>query len=64
MNHGCSHGQLFLHAVRVIRHQRLRLCGEFHEIEQLGSTLRGGVSVQAIHASGEIQELGTRQAPE
>src|SRR4051794_39569381 len=48
--------------MRVVRDQLFGLIGELHEIEQLGGSLGGGLPVQAIHASGEAQELGPRQS--
>jgi hypothetical protein len=56
--------QLFLHAVGIVGDQFLGLIGELHEVEQLGGALGGGGAVQAIHASGEVEELGAGEAAE
>src|SRR5579863_1466009 len=64
VNYGGGHGQLFLHAVGIVGDEFLGLVGELHEVEQFGGTLGGGFAVQAIHASGEVQEFGSGEAAE
>ena len=64
MNHGSCHGELLLHAVRIVGDQLLGLIGELHEVEQFGRTLGGGYSVEAVHAAREVEELRTGQATE
>src|SRR5258708_6499839 len=64
MNHGGGHRQLFLHAMRIIGDQLLRLVSELHEIKQFGSAPGRGFAVEPIHASGEVQKFGSRQTSE
>ena len=64
VNDGGGHGQLFLHAVRVVGDQLLGLVGELHEFEQFGGAFGGGLAVEAVHASGEAEELGAGEAAE
>ena len=64
MNHGCCERKLLLHAVRVVGDEFLRLVRELHELEQLGGALGSGYAVEAIHASGETEELRARKASE
>ena len=62
--HGGGERQLLLHAVGIVGDQFLRLIGELHEVEQLGGALGGGIAVEAVHASGEAEELSAGEATE
>src|SRR5580704_14025881 len=64
MNHGRCQGELLLHAVGVVGDELFVLVRELHEIEQLGGAPGGGYPVEAIHSSGETEELSTGETSE
>src|SRR3984957_9506633 len=64
MNHGRCQRELLLHAVGVVGDELFGLVRELHEIEQLGGAPGGGYPVEAIHSSGETEELSTGETSE
>src|SRR5690348_14633728 len=60
---GCQR-ELFLHAMRIVRDEFLRLAIELHEFEELGGALGGSFAVETVHPPGKIQVLGAREPPE
>ena len=64
VNHGGGQREFFLHAVRIIGDQRLRLIDQLHEFEQLGGPLGGGGGIESVHASNEIQIFRAGQPAE
>src|ERR1700733_14260405 len=64
VNDGGGHGQLLLHAVRIIGDERFGTIAELHEIEEFGGALRCGLAIEAVHAADEIEIFGAGEPSE
>ena len=55
VDHRCGQRELFLHSVRVVGNEFLRLVRQLHELEQFSCPLRCRLAVKAVHAADEVQ---------
>ena len=62
MNQRAREREFFLHAVRVLNDQLLRIVLQLHQLEQLFRALRDLCAAEAVHASGEREHLRAGEA--